>query len=58
MFPRCGMAQEGDEARHMTIKDIARQCGVSVMEWYSNIMFAALKAGCVSRAASISADCD
>ena len=30
MFPRCGMAQEGDEARHMTIKDIARQCGVSV----------------------------
>ena len=24
------MAQEGDEARHMTIKDIARQCGVSV----------------------------
>ena len=30
MFPRCGMAQEGDEARYMTIKDIARQCGVSV----------------------------
>ena len=24
------MAQEGDEARYMTIKDIARQCGVSV----------------------------